>query len=115
LGSKTPEDAFIGRRLDVGHLFIFGHLTFSHVSSEKKTTLDPITEKGILVGYNEVSNAYRIYIPTLRRDLRFEEDRAFQRSCELRDRVEEVVQINDDASQIPRGHRLKCLVHLVQG
>jgi hypothetical protein len=52
--------------------------------------LDPTAEKGILVGYSEVSKAYWIYIPTLRRivvrrDVRFEEDRAFMRSLELRD------------------------------
>jgi hypothetical protein len=70
-------------------------LTFFHVPFEKRTKLDPITEKGILVGYSEVSKAYRIYIPALRRvvvrrDVRFKEDKAFKRSLELRDRVEEV-------------------------
>jgi hypothetical protein len=84
------------RRPDVGHLRIFGCLTFSHVPSEKRTKLDPTTEKGILVGYSEVSKAYQIYIPALRREVRFEEDRAFRRSCELRDRVEEVPQMQDD-------------------
>ena len=32
LGSKTPEEAFTGRRPDVGHLCIFGCLTFFLVS-----------------------------------------------------------------------------------
>jgi hypothetical protein len=103
LGSKTLEEAFIGRRLDVGHLRIFGCLTFSHVPFEKRTKLDPITEKGIVVWIQRGLKAYRIYIPALRRavvsrDVRFEEDRAFQRSCELRDRVEEVPQMQDDTS-----------------
>jgi hypothetical protein len=45
-----------------------------------------------------------IYIPALRRvvvrrDVRFEEGRAFRRSLELRDRVEEVPQLQSDASQ----------------
>ena len=62
-----------------------------------KTKLDPTAEKGILVGYSEVSKSYRIYIPTMtrivvRRDVRFE-DRAFMRSLKLRDKVEEVPQI----------------------
>jgi hypothetical protein len=79
-------------------------MTFSHVPFEKRTKLDPTAEKGIPVGYNEVSKVYRIYIPALRRvvvrrDVRFVVDRAFQRSCELRDRVEEVPQIQGDASQ----------------
>jgi hypothetical protein len=104
LGRKTPEEAFTGSRPDVEHLRIFGCLTFSHMSSEKRTKLDPTTEKGILVGFSEVYKAYRIYIPTLRRvvvrrDVRLEEDRAFVRSLELRDRVEEVPHIQSDASQ----------------
>jgi hypothetical protein len=62
LGRKTPEEAFTGSRLDVEHLCIFGCLMFSHVPSEKWTKLDPTAKKGILVGYSEVSNVYRIYI-----------------------------------------------------
>jgi hypothetical protein len=58
LGRKTPEEAFTGSRHDVEHLHIFGCLRFSHVSFEKRTKLDPIVEKGILVGYSEVSKAY---------------------------------------------------------
>jgi hypothetical protein len=85
LGSKTLEEAFIGRKPEIGHLRIFGCLTYSHVPSEKRTKLEPTAEKGILVGYSETSKAYRIYISALRktvvrRDVKFEEDRAFRRS-----------------------------------
>jgi hypothetical protein len=87
LGKMTPEEAFTGRMPDVEHIRIFGCSTFSHVPSERRTKLDPTTQQGILVGYSEVSKAYRIYIPPLRkvvvsRDVRFEEDRAFPRSLE---------------------------------
>jgi hypothetical protein len=58
LGRKTPEEAFTGSRPDVEHLRIFGCLTFSPVPSERRTKLDPTAEKGILVGYSEVSKAY---------------------------------------------------------
>jgi hypothetical protein len=85
LGKMTPEEAFTDRRPDVEHIRIFGCSTFSHVPSERRTKLDPTAQQGILVGYLEVSKAYRIYIPSLRkvvvsRDVRFEEDRAFARS-----------------------------------
>ena len=55
---------------------------------EKRTKLEPTTEKGIFVGYSETSKAFRVYIPSsrkvvIRRDVRFEEDRAFKRSWEL--------------------------------
>ena len=90
MGSRTPEEAFTGRRSDIGHLRMFECLTYSHVPSEKRTKLEPTTEKGILVGYNETTKGYRIYLPTqrklvVRRDVRFEEDRAFRKSVELCD------------------------------
>ena len=42
-------------------------------------------ERGIFVGYDETSKAFRIYLPTqrkvvVRREVRFEEERAFRRS-----------------------------------
>ena len=52
VGSKTPKEAFTGRRLDVGNLGMFECLNYSHVPSKKRMKLEPIVEKGILVGYN---------------------------------------------------------------
>ena len=54
--------------------------------------LEPTAEKGILVGYSETSKGYRIYILeqrkiVVRRDVRFEENRAFRKSMELRDLI----------------------------
>jgi hypothetical protein len=50
--------------------------------------MEPTAEKGIFVGYSEISKAYRIYIPALRRvvvrqDVKFEEQKAYERSREL--------------------------------
>ena len=97
LGILTPEEAFSGKRPQLTHLRIFGCVTYSQVPKEKRTKLDPTAEKGIFVGYSETSKAYRIYIPTLRsvvvrRDVRFEEDRAFRRSQELGDRDPSTIQ-----------------------
>jgi hypothetical protein len=88
LGNKTPEEAFSGKKPKIGHFRIFGCLTYSHVPSEKRTKLKPKTEKGILVGYSKTSKDFRIYIPSLRktvvrRDVRYEEDRAFRRSRDV--------------------------------
>jgi hypothetical protein len=86
LGRMTPEEAFTGKRPEIGHIRIFGCLVYCHVPTERRTKLEPTAEKGILVGYSETSKAYRVYIPALRRtvvrrDVRFEEDRAFRKSC----------------------------------
>ena len=49
--------------------------------------MDPTIEKGIFVGYDETAKAFRIYLPSerkvvVRRDVKFEEERAFRRSRE---------------------------------
>ena len=92
VGNMTPEEAFTGHRPHVDHLRMFGCVTFSHVPKEKRTKMEPAAEKGIFVGYNETSKAYRLYIPgyrtvVVRRDVKFEEDRAFRRS-RFSDKVE---------------------------
>jgi hypothetical protein len=85
VGSMNPEEAFSGKKLEVGHFRIFGCITYSYVPSEKRKNLEPMVERGIFVGYNETSKAFRIYLPSLRktvlrRDVRFEEDGAFRKS-----------------------------------
>jgi hypothetical protein len=84
VGSMTPEDAFSGKKHEVGHFQIFGCITYSHVPSEKRTKVDPMVERWIFVGYNKTSKAFCIYLPSLRktvlrRDVRFEEDKAFRK------------------------------------
>jgi hypothetical protein len=88
LGKLTPEEAFIGKKLEVGHFRIFDCLVYCHVPSNKRTNLDSTAEKGIFVGYSETSKAYRIYVPALtktviRRDVRFEEEKAFRKSYDV--------------------------------
>lgn len=58
LGSKTPEEAFSGKKPKSEHIRIFRCLTYSHVPKEKRTKMEPIAEKGILVGYRETSRVY---------------------------------------------------------
>jgi hypothetical protein len=88
LGNVTPDEAFTGQKPQVGHLCIFGCVTYSFIPKELRKKMEPTAEKGIFVGYSEVSKAYRIYIPALkrvvvRRDVKLEEQKAFERSREL--------------------------------
>jgi hypothetical protein len=85
LGRKTPEEVFIGKKLEIGHFRIFGCLVYCHVPSEKRTKLEATAEKGIFIGYSETSKAYRVYILALRktvvrRDVKFEEDRTLKKA-----------------------------------
>jgi transposase InsO family protein len=45
VGSMTPEEAFSGKKPEVGHLRIFGCITYSYVPSEKRTKMEPTTRE----------------------------------------------------------------------
>ena len=62
LKEMTPEEVFIGRKLEVSHLRIFGSPLYIHVPKDKRMKLDPSGRKGTFVGYSESSKAYMIYI-----------------------------------------------------
>jgi transposase InsO family protein len=47
LGKVTPEDVYTGTSPNASHLRIFGSICYCHVPSEKRTMLDPTTDKGI--------------------------------------------------------------------
>ena len=67
LGRKTPEEVFTSTRLDVSHIGIFGIVYYCHIHADTRKKLDPSREKGLLVGYNETSKAYIVYIPARKR------------------------------------------------
>lgn len=48
LGRKTPEEAFFGKKPEIGHFRIFGCLTWSHVPSKKRKKLEATAKKSIL-------------------------------------------------------------------
>jgi len=88
MGKETLEEAFIGEKLDVGHLRIFGCLFYIHVPKYKRMKMEPSSKKGIFMGYSETSKAYNIYIPGERHievssDVSFHEYVSFKSSKEL--------------------------------
>jgi hypothetical protein len=96
LGFKTPEEMFSRKKLEVNHLKMFGCPLFVHILKEKRTNLDPLGNKGIFVGYCEVSNPFKIYIPGYHHieisiDVTFDEDATLKKSrrCHLEEVYEE--------------------------
>ena len=78
---KTPEEAFSGKRPDVGHFRIFGSSVYCHVTKDAWKKLELTTKLGILVGYTDTPHNYRVYFPTSQRtvvriDLKFDEQKA---------------------------------------
>ena len=56
---KNPYESFIGSKLNLNKMHIFGMTRFCYV--QNKTKLEPCCEKGIFVGYDKSSLAYLIY------------------------------------------------------
>ena len=82
LGEKTQEKIFTSKKPAVDDMRIFGTPVYIHVPKEKRAKLEPSGKKGIFVGYNDISKAYRIYVPGQRyievdRDVIFHEEVVF--------------------------------------
>jgi len=60
LNSKTPQEAWSGRKPDVSHLRIFCCKAFAHVPDEKRTKLESKSMPCVFLGYYEGTKAYRL-------------------------------------------------------
>jgi hypothetical protein len=78
---------------------------------EKRTKLEPSSEKGLFVDYNETLKDYKVYIPNKRktlvsRDVKFEEGFASRKSHDLIpvivDEEKEAPKVEPGSLMIPR-------------
>ena len=89
---------YTGKKTEVSHLNIFGCPVYVHILKEKRTKLDPSGNKGIFVGYCEVSKSFRIYISRFHHieismDVTFDEETTLNkyRRCHIEEVHEEDV------------------------
>jgi hypothetical protein len=61
LGMSTPEEAFIGKKLDVSHFKIFGSSVYVHVTKNARKKLELTAKVGIFLGYIETPHNYHVY------------------------------------------------------
>lgn len=57
---KTPWEMFMGQVPSVGHMRVFGSTAYVHIPKEKRRKLDPVSEKGVFLGYEPTTKGYRI-------------------------------------------------------
>ena len=60
--SKTPVELFTGIKPDVSKFRTFGSTAYVHIPKALRNKLDAVSVKGIFVGYEETSKAYRILL-----------------------------------------------------
>lgn len=74
----TPYQAWYDKIPNIQHLRVFGCLVHIKVMSSHQTKLEDRSLKGVLLGYEEGSKAYRVFDPSkgkvlISRDVVFEE------------------------------------------
>jgi hypothetical protein len=74
----TPEEKFTGKKPDISHFKMFGCIAYVHVLDEKRSKLDPKTEKCIFIRYSLEQKGYKCFNPSTRklqvsRDVVFDE------------------------------------------
>jgi hypothetical protein len=60
LDSKTPQEAWSGRKPNVSHLRVFGCKAFAHVPDEKRAKLVSKSMLCVFLGYYEGTKAYHL-------------------------------------------------------
>ncbi|CAD7003740.1 unnamed protein product [Ceratitis capitata] len=66
LANRTPYEAWTSRKPNVSHLKVFGQLAIAIDKTEKRK-FQPKGKKMVMVGYSDVSKAYRLYDPASKR------------------------------------------------
>ncbi|KAH9706546.1 hypothetical protein KPL70_012251 [Citrus sinensis] len=61
--SKTPQEAWSGRKPGITHLRVFGSIAHVHIPDESRAKLDDKSEKFIFIGYDNNSKGYKLYNP----------------------------------------------------
>ena len=75
---KTPYELFTGIKPDVSHLRVFGCVAYAHVPKQLRRKLEPTAVRGVFLGYQPDSKAYRIMLDVnkkvvISRDVTFNE------------------------------------------
>jgi transposase InsO family protein len=61
-GSNTPWEAFFKRTPNVSAMRVFGARAFVLTPKELRRKLDPVSRRGVFVGYSATSKAYRVML-----------------------------------------------------
>jgi hypothetical protein len=66
-GGLIPKQVYTGKPPQLGHLKVFGCLTYIYIFREKSGKLGLRAEQKIFVDYDDVYKAYQIYNPQIQK------------------------------------------------
>eukprot|EP00951_Prasinocladus_malaysianus_P026715 scaffold237829_cov15-Prasinocladus_malaysianus.AAC.1 len=92
--NKTPWELFSGDIPDVSHLRIFGATAYAQIPKNLRRKLDPASQKGVFIGYETNSKAYRILLDNPRRVI-VSRDVIVNEEIDMRD----TIQVNDSDNE----------------
>jgi hypothetical protein len=89
--TKTPLELFFGKKPDISQMRTFGAKAYVHIPKALRQKLDPVSRKGIFVGYAADSKAYRVLMDDtnkieVSRNVSFDESK--QKTLEVESNVE---------------------------
>ena len=61
LNNRTPYEFWYGRKPDISNLRVFGCVAYSHIPDEKRTKLQPKSEKCVFVGYPDDTKGFKLF------------------------------------------------------
>ena len=67
LGRKVTEEVWTGKPIDPGNLKIFDCPSYVHISSDKRSKLDPKSKKCISIGYVKSVKGYKFWDPVAKK------------------------------------------------
>jgi hypothetical protein len=83
LDSKTPQEAWNGRKPNVFHLKVFYCKTFAHVPDDKRTKLKSKSMFCVFLGYHEGTKPYRSMCVKTKRIIKSRDVAFIERSKEI--------------------------------
>jgi hypothetical protein len=60
---NTPEEAYSGKRPNIGHLRAYGCIAYAHAPKETRLKMDDVAIKACLISYMPTSRQYKLYEP----------------------------------------------------
>ena len=100
---KTSHEVWNERKPSVGHLTVFGCITYAHIPAKTRKKLDDKVVRCVMIGYSLESKGYRLYNPIkhelfVSRDVTFDDHSCVNTSVRVEDNKPKQVEVtwNED-------------------